>query len=112
MQREEGAIDTEDIWRRVGLEELRHALVRARGLMERFEQALRTLPPCNTCARASLLEQIDTAGRHLSGEAASLSVLASTLKQAVASAEQTQAALVVNAPDPCHCSSGQCTCHG
>lgn len=107
----ERAIDSEDIWRRVGLEELRQALVRAQGLIEQFEQALHTLPPCNTCARVNLLEQISTAGHHLSGEVTSLSVLASTLKQAVATAEQTQAELAANAPDPCQCSTGECTCH-
>lgn len=104
-------LNSEDLWRRVGLDELRQALVRAQGLMERFEQALRMLPPCNTCARVNLLEQIHTTGRHLSGEVTTLSILAGTLKQAVAAAEQTQAELVADAPEPCHCSSGQCTCH-
>lgn len=104
-------IDSEDLWRRVGLNELRQALVRARDLMERLDQALRTLPPCNTCARISLLEQIHTVGRYLGNEVSSLSVLASTLKQAVAAVEQTQAELIENAPVPCQCSTGQCTCH-
>ena len=104
-------LNSEDLWRRVGLDELRQTLVRAQGLMERFEQALRTLPPCNTCARVSLLEQIHSAGRHRSGEAGSLSVLAGVLTQAVAAAEQTQTELAANAPPPCRCSSGQCTCH-
>ena len=107
----DGEIDSEDLWRRVGLDELRQALGRVHGLTERFEQALHTLPPCNACARVNLLEQIHTAGRHLSGEVTSLAVLATTLKQAVAAAEQTQAELAANAPDPCRCSFGQCTCH-
>ena len=107
----QGEVNSEDLWRRMGLDELRHALVRTQGVMQQFEQALRTLPPCNACARVSLLEQIHAAGRHLSSEAASLSVLAGTLKQAVAAAEQTQTKLAANAPPPCRCSSGQCTCH-
>src|SRR3989338_3167269 len=97
-------LNSEDLWRRVGLDELRQALVRTQGLIQEFEQALRTLPPCNACARVSLLEQIHTAGRHLSGEAASLSVLAGVLTQAVAAAEQTQTELAANAPSPCRCS--------
>ena len=104
-------VDSNDLWRRVGLDELRQALARVQGLTAGFEKALRTLPPCNTCARVSLLEQIQATGRHLSSEAASLSVLASTLKQAVAAAEQMQAELAANAPEPCQCSSGECTCH-
>ncbi|MBI3996446.1 MAG: hypothetical protein HY352_02180 [Candidatus Omnitrophica bacterium] len=104
-------LNSEDLWRRVGLDELRQALVRTRGLMEQFEQALRMLPPCNACARVALLERIDAAGQGLSGEIIGLSVLASTLKQAVAAAEHTQAELGANTPEPCRCSSGQCTCH-
>ena len=104
-------LNSEDLWRRVGLHELRQALVRTQGLMQEFEQALRTLPPCNACARVNLLEHIHAAGRHLSGEVASLSALAGTLKQAVAAAEQIQTELAANAPAPCRCSSGQCTCH-
>lgn len=106
-----GQVDTDDLWRRVGLEELRQALERVTALANEFAGALKALPPCNACARVSLLEQIHTSGRHLSGEAGSLSVLAGALKQAVAAAEQTQAELVANAPSPCRCSSGQCTCH-
>lgn len=105
------SIDSEDLWRRVGLDELRQTLVRTQTLMQQFEQALRTLPPCNACARVSLLEQVHSAGRHLSVEAGSLSVLAGMLKQAVAAAEQTQTELAANAPPPCRCSSGPCTCH-
>jgi hypothetical protein len=104
-------IDSDDLWRRVGLDELRQALARVENLSSGFEKALRTLPPCNTCARVSLLEQIQTAGRHLSSEAASLSVLAGTLKQAVSAAEKMQAELATNIPEPCQCSSGKCICH-
>jgi hypothetical protein len=79
--------------------------------MHTFEQALRTLPPCNACARASLLEYIHTAGHHLSGEVASLSVLAGALKHAVAAVEQARTELSATAPAPCRCSSEACTCH-
>ncbi len=106
-----GSIDSEDIWRRVGLGELRQELVRTQSLMQEFEQALRTLPPCNACARVSLLEQIHAAGRHLSVASGGLSVLAGTLKQAVAAVEQTQTELMANAPASCRCSSGPCSCH-
>lgn len=107
----ERTIDSEDIWRRVGLDQLRQALVSTQNLAESFEQSLRALPPCNACARVSLLEQIRTTGGRLSGEVTSLSVLADTLKQAVAAAEKTQIDLIANAPYPCQCSKGQCTCH-
>lgn len=104
-------IDSEDIWRRVGLEELRRALVQVTDQMKGLEQVLRVLPPCNACARGQLLEQIQTAGSHLSRELVGLTVLAGSLKGAVTTAEQAQAELAANAPDPCRCSSGQCTCH-
>ncbi|MBI4597862.1 MAG: hypothetical protein HY737_05620 [Candidatus Omnitrophica bacterium] len=104
-------LNSEDLWRRVGLDELRQALVRVQGLAAAFENALQTLPPCTACARVALLERIDAAGRDLSGEVTGLSVLASTLKQAVAAAEQTQTELAANALAPCRCSSGECTCH-
>ena len=104
-------VDGEEFWRRVGLDELRHALARVHGLTARFEEVVRTLPPCNACARAHLLEQIDTVCRHLGSEATVLAVLAATLTQAVAAAEQTRAELVAKAPDPCQCPSGPCTCH-
>lgn len=104
-------IDAEDLWRRVGLDELRCALVRIECLTKQFEQALRALPPCSRCARVSLMEQIRETGGRLSGEAGSLSALAETLKRAVAAAEQTQAALAANAPEACHCTTSRCTCH-
>ncbi len=104
-------IDSDELWKRVGLEQLRRTLVRVQDLVKHFKQALHTLPPCNSCARVALLEQISMTGRKLSGEVTSLSVLAATLKQAVAIAEHTQIELTADALKPCECTGGQCLCH-
>lgn len=111
MAAESAAIDSDDLWRRVGLGELRQALQRVTHLTRTFEEVLRELPPCNTCARGSLLEQIHAAGSHLGRELVGLTVLAKSLKEAVAAAEQTQAELVAHAPKPCRCTTGPCACH-
>ena len=103
--------ETEHLWKRVGLEELRRALSRIEALTTSFEHALQKLPPCSKCARAHLLERIRTASGELSSETASLSVPAATLQQAAAAAEQTEADLMANEPKPCRCEGGPCTCH-
>ena len=106
-----GELETEGLWRRLGLGELRAALERISALEGRFEQALRALPPCTSCAKVAMLEDIRGTGRRLSGEAASLSALAETLKEAVAASLRAQEALTAQAPTPCRCASGQCVCH-
>ena len=103
--------DTADLWRRLGLDELRRSLQHVEGLIHSFEQIVRTLPPCNGCARLKLIAQIEATSKQLSGEVAGVSALAETLKAAVAVAEHTQTELSANAPEPCQCSAGQCTCH-
>jgi hypothetical protein len=111
MSVEPRAIDSDDLWRRVGLGELRNALKQVERLTQTFEQALRALPPCNTCARGSLLQQIHTASSHLGRELVGVTMLASALKEAVVAAEQTHAELVAHAPNPCRCATGPCACH-
>jgi hypothetical protein len=105
------AADSEEIWRRVGLEALRQALTQVSGLVKDFERILGSLPSCNQCARLALLEHIQTAGTQLSRQAVSLTVLAESLKGAVAAAERTGVELAEHCPDPCRCPAGRCTCH-
>jgi hypothetical protein len=104
-------VDTEELWRRVGLQELRQALIQIEELMYGFEKTLRALPPCNTCARAKLVERIQSDSHRLSREITSLSVLAESLKDALSTTEQCTADLTTNAPAPCQCTGGECTCH-
>ena len=104
-------LDSEDLWRRVGLDELRKALVRIEELMYGFEKTLRSLPPCNACARAKLVERIQSDSHRLSREMTTLSVLAESLKGALGTAEQCTTDLTANAPAPCRCTGGACTCH-
>ena len=105
-------VDLEELWRRVGLTELRQALGRAQTAIERFEETLKKLPSCDECARDSLLEQIRAASNEVGIEAVSLSVLAETLEGAVSAAECAHEGLKAGAPDPCECGAGECTCHG
>ena len=104
-------LDTKALWRRVGLDELRQALVRIEELMYGFENALRSLPPCNACARAKLVERIQSDSHRLSREMTNLSVLAESLKDALSTTEQCTTDLTTNPPVPCQCTGGQCTCH-
>ena len=101
----------QDLWKQVGLEELRKALKDVEILTRHFEKLLRMLPPCSTCARVNLLQQVHAVGSRLGSEIISLTVLASILKQVMAVAEQAQGELVADAPAPCQCSTGPCTCH-
>ena len=104
--------DAEDLWRAVGLEELRQALNDVETLTRRFETSLQALPPCTACARINLLQEIRATGSRLGGKIVSLTVLAETLKGAVVIAEQAAAQLATNVPDSCQCPGTQCTCHG
>jgi len=104
--------DIDALWKRVGLQELREALARTEELIRGFEGALKAMPSCDDCAQVALLDQIRKTGGRLSSETVSLSVLAENLKEAVATAELAQAELGANAPDPCRCPTGLCTCHG
>ncbi|MBI4341649.1 MAG: hypothetical protein HY598_05145 [Candidatus Omnitrophica bacterium] len=104
------AVESEGLWKRVGLEELRQALERVTALAGEFEAALKALPPCDACARALLLERIEAAGRRLGGAAISVSTLADVLRQAQATAEHAQQELVRCAPESCACPPGQCSC--
>ncbi len=104
--------DLDGLWKRVGLGQLRAALLRVQGLNREFERVLRLLPSCDQCARAKLLEQIRGAGSRLSSEAVNLSVLAESVKSTVKAAEDAQCMLETNPPQPCHCPHGECRCHG
>ena len=104
-------IDAEDIWKRIGLEKLRESLRAVNALSGQFETALRKLPACNQCARSEILKRIKTSGTDLSGEVVSLSVLASSLQNALVTAEKAKKELCKNAPNPCECSGEKCSCH-
>lgn len=101
----------EELWRRVGLEELRAALAEVKRSLRRFERTLEDLPPCSTCARTMLLEHIHTAGRELTGRVTGVALLAESLREAVAEAERVHATLSRETRKPCRCASGICTCH-
>ena len=104
------AIDGNVIWKRLGLEELRLALTRVIAFAEEFEGALRALPPCDSCARAALLDKIEASGRELGGAAISVSTLAEVLRCAQAAAESAQVELERCRPETCACPAGRCTC--
>ena len=103
-------VESEDLWKRVGLEELRQALEHVTVLAREFEEALKALPPCDACARALLLERIEASGRRLGSAAISVSTLADMLHQAHATAELARQELARCAPESCACPPGRCTC--
>gem|GEM_PF-1852990 len=103
--------ELENLWRNLGLEELRIALKKIEDFSRKFEGALQALPECDQCARVSLLEQIQASGEILGGEVVNIVALAGTLKQAVSVAEKAQNHLVESCPPACRCSGGACTCH-
>lgn len=106
------ALDSEDLWRRVGLGELRKAIVQAEAQVRQFEQALRCLPPCDACARGQLLEQLQLTSSRVGREVAGVSMLAGALREAVTAVEQLPETLAAKTPEPCRCRQGQsCTCH-
>ncbi len=55
-------IDSEDLWKRIGLDELRQALAEIERLSRQFVQSLRVLPPCTTRVRVTLISQIGDTG--------------------------------------------------
>ena len=81
-------------------------------LMDSFGQTVKSLPSCDECARAALLEQIRATSNQVGIEAVSLSVLAETLREAITVVEEAQSQLHANAPDPCRCAGQVCRCHG
>ncbi len=104
--------ETADLWTQMGLEELRQALEGVEALVKCFEASLRSLPPCTACARVALIQQVDTTGTRLGSRIIGLTVLAASLKEALAAVEQAGAALASNPARPCRCPGTQCTCHG
>lgn len=102
---------SEQLWKRIGLHELRSALENVANAAKRFEQALGELPVCDECAKFALLEHIQNTGRKLGTQAASLSVLAESLKGSADVAQNLKAGLVEHAPKPCQCSGKVCSCH-
>ena len=103
-------LESEALWKRVGLEELREALLCVMRLAAEFEEALKALPPCDSCARAVLLERIEVGGRKLGGEAISVSMLAEVLRQAQVTLEAAHEELIRCAAESCACPPGTCTC--
>ena len=106
------SVDIERLWRRVGLQELRQTLKKVGTLMDSFGQTLKSLPSCDECAKAVLLEQIRATSNQVGVEAVSISVLAETLRESVTVTEKATAQLNANAPDPCRCAGEVCRCHG
>jgi len=107
-----GTVDTEELWRRVGLARLREALARVGRLSQEFERLLAALPPCDACARAALLKRLREAGTEVSSEAIYLSVLAQSLHKAVEETHHADRQLGAVEAEPCRCPGGPCTCHG
>lgn len=104
-------LESEALWKRVGLEELRAALLSVTRLAVELEEALRDLPPCDSCARAALLAKIETSGRKLGGAAITISTLADILRQAQETVEAACKELETCAPEACACPPGRCTCN-
>lgn len=104
--------DFEELWERVGLENLRQALTKVDALTHRFERSLQELPNCDKCARVTLLDHIEQTGAQLSGEIISLTSLAASIKQAVNVIESAQKDLKEQVPHRCECpDEAACTCH-
>lgn len=104
--------DAENLWKRVGLEQLRHSLLKVEELTHSFEESLKGLPKCDQCAKVALIEKIQSSAGDLGGEVVGLSALAGTLKESIGSAERAKEALEQDCPDNCQCSGEPCTCHG
>jgi hypothetical protein len=103
--------DSSRLWKRVGLHELRGQLEHVASAAKRFEQALKELPSCDECAKLALLDYIQSTGRKLGTQVASLSVLAESLKSTVDAVQGYQIELTANPPRPCQCKSDRCSCH-
>jgi hypothetical protein len=104
-------LTTEELWRRVGLQELRRALDALERSKQRFEEGLRTLPPCDACARANLLGQLRVAGGRLGREMLGIAMLAEELEKAARAVERAQAEFTTIQTEPCRCPEGPCICH-
>lgn len=112
MREPEAAVESEALWRRVGLAELRKALEQVTHSMQRLQQSMQDLPPCNACARTLLLQELHATSRQVSKDTVGVSMLTEALKAAVTAAEQVvQAASSVQSSPPCRCPTGPCTCH-
>ena len=104
-------IDSDELWKRAELEELRNAVRRAEYAIHQFERVLRALPSCNACARLKLIEQLHSTSNRLGKETVGLAILAQGLKNAMEATERTQSALMQQSPAPCRCTQTPCTCH-
>lgn len=105
-------VDLDELWKRVGLGELRGALEKVDSLRRDLEGLLRNLPSCDTCARAALMSQIEKAGIRLGGEVFGLTTMAASLGKTMAAAEGAIAQWVDQPVSPCRCSGEPCRCHG
>ena len=105
-------IDTDRIWTRVGLQELRQALSGVIASMQELHGVLNALPACNTCARRALIERIHTASRQVGQQSTGLAVLAASLQSAMQAVEQTDTEMRIHHPEACQCAGEPCRCHG
>ncbi len=103
--------DGENLWKRLGLEQLRGSLKKVERLSESFEATLNDLPKCDQCAKVALIERIQSSAGELGGEVVGLSALAGTLKASIEAAEQAKVALEQECPENCKCSGEPCKCH-
>lgn len=104
--------ELEELWKRVGLGELRSALEKVEGLRQDLERLLGDLPACDKCARAALMKQIEQAGIRLGGEVMGLTTMAASLQKTLAQAEGAVSQWVSQPAAPCRCAGEPCRCHG
>lgn len=102
--------EAEQLWRRIGLEELRQAIKKTRQTMDDFERTVEALPDCEHCARAAILQEVGHSSAALERSVIGVNLLASVLQETVAAvdkAKQTTAGRPVTA---CRCPAGPCQC--
>ena len=103
--------DSENLWKRVGLEKLRDSLMKVEAFSKNFEETLKLLPKCDQCAKVALIEKIQASAGELGGEVVGLSALAGTLKSSIGAAEEAKERLEQECPENCKCSGEPCHCH-
>lgn len=104
--------ETEQLWRRIGLEELRQAVEKTQQAINDFQRAVEALPDCEHCARVALLEKVGHSSAALERSVVGVNVLASVLQEAVAVAGQARQRLALKPPAACRCPGEPCQCEG
>lgn len=105
-------IDTDRIWARVGLQELRQTLGKVMASMHELNGVLNALPACNTCARRALIERVSTASQQVGRQSAGLAALSASLLSAMQAVERTDTEMRIHHPEACQCAGEPCRCHG